>query len=209
MKYNTDCNLLVRQIAVLSEWKRDMTEKGLFSVKELVLRCNQIEQALHARLQRLATEPFYSTNTHPGHASREKPSTFCNDHVVRKITQVFAQAAGVYLNVLVSGPNPDIPEVSQGVKNTLAALKELPEPKYLRHAVWPFCIAGCMATKDWRQSFRDLASGAGIHLGIFGTAGRAMEVMETCWKIRDEGVFPIGCDWLDAMNWMGQRILLI
>jgi len=209
MSDRTDYIYLVREIAVLTDWKRQMIEKELFSVKELVVRGDRIEQTLHARLQRLATEEFDPINAQSWHTSKETSSDLRNDYVVKKVTQAFAQAAKVYLNVLISGPNPEIPEVAQSVERTLAALRELPEPRLLRHVVWPFCIAGCMATIGKRQSFIDLASVTGIHRDIFGTSWKALEVMETCWKMRDEGASRNGCDWLDAMTNMGQRILLI
>jgi len=178
-------------------------------VKELVIRAHHIEQRLDARLHKMGTESFYSGSTHSEHTRKDVSSDPRNDYVVSKVTQAFARAAKVYLNVLVSGPNPEIPEVAQSVEQTLVALRELPEPRFLRHVVWPFCIAGCMATQGKRQSFRDLASLTGIHREIFGTSWRALEVMETCWSMRDEGLCPNGCNWLDAMTKMGQRILLI
>lgn len=128
------------------------------------------------------------------------------DFAIRTITNAYAHAAKVYLNVLVSRPNHELPKIVESVSSTLAALAALPESNLLRNVVWPFCIAGSMARGDQRQAFRDLASAADIHRDASGSSWRGLEVMDRCWRMRDGGR---GVDWLDAMDDLGYRVLLV
>jgi hypothetical protein len=85
---------------------------------------------------------------------------------IRRVAHAFANAAKVYLLVLLLGPDPEAKDIARSVRDTLSSLSVFPDPKLLRNTVWPFCIAGCMATKEQRQAFTDLAIAAGIHRDI-------------------------------------------
>jgi hypothetical protein len=189
--------VLIREIAVLWDWKR-RSERAVLSTGELERQAGDIKWRLNVGLEKLSKEPSQSPK-------REK-AQHDRGFVIRRITNVYANAAKVYLDVLVFGPNPDLPEMIESVSSTLAALAALPDPNRLRNVVWPFCIAGCIAKVGQREVFRDLASAAGVHQGVFGSSWRALEVMEKCWALRDEGK---SCDWFVAMQALGHHVLLV
>jgi len=199
--------VLIREIAVLSDWKRQMSEQGILSMLELGKRAGDIEWRLVSGIDKLVAkldQVFDSSNL--GSSSEDKNGK----DQVNNVTQAFACAAKVYLYVTVYGPNPGLPEVSNSVSETAAVLRSFPDSQFTRKLVWPFCIAGCMAKGYQRQAFRHLASSAGIDETVFGSSWRAFQVMQTCWDMHD-GVRGErrDCDWLDAMKALGHHVLLV
>ena len=182
--------------AILNHWKKEKISQGTLSNRELSKKADGIEQHLDTGLEAL-TDKLSPTSTALHYTTLHKSEEDRRNLTIDRLTQAFGYAAKVYLNVVVSGPNPEVREITESVKSTLASLQQLPDIQYLRNAVWPFCIAGSMATKQHRQAFRDLANEAEIHRDIYGTSWRALEVMEMFWKLRDEGR---ECDWVDAME---------
>jgi hypothetical protein len=180
-----------------------MIKKETLSTRELATKVDSIEQQLDSRLLSLTSSLDRNIQTSGIQSVEEDRYNL----VIDRLTQAFAYATKVYLNVLVSGPNPQVLEILEGVGSTITSLKSLPDPLLLRSAVWPFCIAGSMATTGQRQAFRDLAAAAKIDAHVFGTSRSACEVMETCWKMRDEG--HKSCDWRDAMKTLGHLVLLV
>ncbi|KAG0652011.1 pestheic acid cluster transcriptional regulator 3 [Hyphodiscus hymeniophilus] len=187
--------VLIREIAVLghSTRKNRQLRNGL-SMSEMEA-AKVIERRLDSGLEQLS-----------GIRSLENGTGRDCDLAVRKITEVYTHGAKLYLQVVVSGPCPQLRESISGVSSTLAALRALPEPNLLRKTVWPFCIAGCMARVEHRQEFRELASAVDINPSVFGSSWKALEVMENCWRLRDEGG---SVDWLGAMDDLGYRVLLV
>jgi C6 transcription factor Pro1 len=199
----------IREIAVLEDWKRQMEKDSVFSVRELVRRAGSIEQRLEAGVAAVI-ERLSQYSSHRGLGKKNLSDTSSTSLVVSSITQTFACASRVYLNVLISGPNPNLPEMRESVSRTLAGLNALPDPQLIRNVVWSFCIAGCMAARDQEQSFKDLASAARIDQYTFGTAWKALEVMETCWMMRRlPGTEQNDCDWFSAMKTLGSHVILV
>lgn len=203
--------LVIRDIAVLVDWKRRMVEKGTFNIEDLTTKADSLERRLDKRLDGLTADLSQPLGQPPLVLGEQRdPEADRMDLNIRKVTHAFANAAKVYLHVLLQGPNPEAKDIARSVRDTLGSFTAFPDPKLLQNAVWPFCIAGCMATKEHRQAFTDLAITAGIHRDIFGTSWKAFEVMETCWRMRDESEADgKHCDWLDAMNRLGHQVLLI
>ena len=200
---------IIREIAVLEDWKKGMVSDGVLNVRELVRRAGDIEQRLEIGTAKL-TERLLQVSNRYGAYVKNYMDRCSKDLVVSKITHVFACAAQVYLNVVVSGPNPKLPEVRECVARTLTALNALSAAELIRNVAWPFCIAGCMAAHDQEQNFRDLAFAAKIDEHIFGTSWKAMEVMETCWMMRRSlETDPNSTDWLAAMKKLGSHVLLV
>jgi hypothetical protein len=201
--------VLIREIAVLSAWKRQMSEQGILSILELGKRAGDIERRLVPGIDKLVAKldhVFDSSNLDSSSEDKNR-----KDQVVNMVTHAFACAAKVYLYVTLSGPNPDLPEVSNSVSATAAALKAFPDSQLItRKLVWPFCIAGCMAKGYQRQAFRHLASSAGIKENVFGSSWRAFEAVQTCWDMHDGvGGERRNCDWLSAMKALGYHVLLV
>jgi hypothetical protein len=199
--------LLIREIATLSEWKRRLEATGGLSTWELVRRAADIEMRLETGLinssghQKGSTAMDVTTNT-----TSSRPS----DSLIREVTQVFAGGALVYLQVIISGPHPDLPEIRQGVSRTMAALDSLTDKELVRTLLWPVCIAGCMATEEHESYWRDLISNVSKDRWSFGYPSKVLKIMEECWRLRkcQPGIVP-AVDWMTAMSNLDMKVLLI
>ncbi|KAF5574344.1 Zn(2)-C6 fungal-type DNA-binding domain-containing protein [Fusarium pseudoanthophilum] len=122
------------------------------------------------------------------------------------VTRIWAHAARIYLAIVMLGWQPDNPSVRESASEVLRLLQELDDPAILRSAVWPFCVAGCVAEVRQEKEFRDLIAASGS-LRYFGRVGDALEIMECVWRKRGE----LGVEWNMAACFgiMGDAVLLL
>ena len=203
--------VLIREIAVLLDWKHEMSERKALSVLELARRGVSIHQRLDAGINKLDAERDQYSD-YPGQSNQIQSSEDerRNNYVISQVTYAYACAAKVYLNVVLSGANPNIPEIAHSVSMAAAALTSLTNPQLIQRLVWPFCIAGCMARGNQRQAFRDLASKAFMGGGNIGSLWKAFAVIQTCWELHDNiGNAGRNSDWLDSMKCLGSYVLLV
>ncbi|EON96004.1 putative c6 transcription protein [Phaeoacremonium minimum UCRPA7] len=193
--------ILIGRISELAAWKKEMKQAGQLSVVELVSRATQIETDLRRYVTCIdAGAGFLDINTINLCASSGTPETMTvapnpldvlgqyqhgqmNNFTTLWVTRIWAQAALTYLSVVVSGWQPGSPEIRESVGNTISLLSHLPTTACLRTAVWPFCIAGCLAMPEQEHVFRDMVGGMGS-LEIFGTIKEALAIMENVWANR-------------------------
>lgn len=148
-----------------------------------------------------STTPDVTTTT----TSSEPPES-----LVREITRVLAGGALVYLQVTISGPYPDLPEIRQGVSITMAALDALTDKELVRNLPWPVCIAGCMATEDHESYWRDLISNVSKDRWSFGYPSKVLKIIEECWRLRKcQPGTAQAVDWMTAMNNLDMKVLLV
>jgi hypothetical protein len=189
--------ILISKISQLEEWKREMQRAGRLSIVELSSRGSDIGMLLN---HQLATQTILPTTLVFGNSPGKYVST---------ITRIFAYAALTYLHTVVSGPYPELPEIKASVSMTIAALSNLPEPKLLKNLAWPFCMSGCMASRDQDSLFRSLMAGMSIDGHCPGNYWKAFEVMQECWRLRDcHGEASAEVDWTSAMSSLGFQVLL-
>jgi hypothetical protein len=103
------------------------------------------------------------------------------------VTRVWAHAALVYLFVVVSGWQPASVDVRYHVGLIVELLtRQISPPALLRTMVWPFCVAGCLAEPTQEDHLRGIVEA--LHPpSVFGTARKALEIMENVWRKRDAG----------------------
>lgn len=191
--------ILISEISQLDNWRRKVSECQKLSIVELAKRGSQIEKRIREKLAE-----FEDTSS-----SRKSPNSHSGSLLMQAYTdinRIYALAAIVYLHVVISGAHPELPEVKEGVSRTLAALKSLADKELLVHAVWAFCISGCLAVEHQQASFRELLSAAMITKSTVGTFAEAFHIMETCWDMRRNG--SCSCDWLSAMDKLRRHVLL-
>jgi hypothetical protein len=124
-------------------------------------------------------------------------------------SDVFRQAALVYLSIVQNGFDPNIPSTRQAVDATHAAVIALPPSKYDKSLVFPLCVAGCM-TDD--PTLRQFFSGRLDMNSPVGNCGKTVELMAEVWRRRDLGILrPDGTmyGWRDVMKETGLEILLV
>ncbi|KAL6820142.1 fungal-specific transcription factor domain-containing protein [Trichoderma sp. SZMC 28015] len=100
-------------------------------------------------------------------------------------SQIWAHAASIYLFVSLSGWQPDHEAVREAVEATLCLLGRVSSPAMLHNLAWPFCIAGCLASRRQEGAFRDIASRLGS-LIAFGTFKDALCLVEKVWQMRGQ-----------------------
>lgn len=101
------------------------------------------------------------------------------------VTKTWMHASRIYLTTVREGWQSANLLVRSDVESALDLLHSLPAQLCLRSLMWPFCISGFMAAAEQEQSFRNIVSAMGP-LQTFGTAKKALELMERVWEIRDQ-----------------------
>lgn len=208
--------LSIRDITALDCWKARMQENNQLSILELASRASRIEAKLENGLEvnfNTANNPDVSEMDICGQVAQTYDSfllEYGSKDVRPLVTRIFACSALVYLHTVVSGANPDLPEIHQNVSRAIAAFQALSNPNLVRGLAWPMCIAGCMASREQRNCFRDIASRNNIDRFAFGSSKHAFNIMEECWKMQDSDDQENGATtWKDAMKKLNLTILLV
>lgn len=211
--------LAVGDIATLSAWKREAISTSSLSFWKLFeqgdpirkrlgdgiasLRAEIDESFATLGLSHLGTMGAYLVLTNP----RVQQEAF-----KRAITLVFAHAAQVYLNTVISAADPKLDDVRNSVVDTMNALQELQficDAQALRNLIWPICIAGSMAEDAPTKSyFQSLIQDLGEEAHAFGNTTDTLRIMQKCWASRKDNE-PGLWDWFTAMESLGQRVLLV
>lgn len=199
LEYLTGCMnwamVFILEISLLDTWRREAEKAHKLSIVELTNRGSQIEERLRGRLANIENQPSTGISLE---RTLEPPCV--------QITRIFALSALTYLHVVISGPYPELPEITESVSKTIDAFQSLTDPKLLRQLVWPFCVSGCLALDKQHDIFRQLVSAAEITPSTVGTCFEAFKVIEECWETRTR--CSSGCDWATIMNQRGHYILL-
>lgn len=200
--------LLIMEIAFLDEWKQNLQISAQLSMRELVTRAAHIERRLEDGIRDNSTTLSKLTN-------RSIPSTILGTgvqeqtHLILLITRIFACSALVYLDVVVSGAYPEMPEIRESVSRTIEALRALPEIAISNNLTWAYCIAGCMAIEEEQTFFRGLAVSSDGDAPTFGNFSKALPIIEECWRLRREEKRHQPVDWRTAMDSLGVSVLLV
>ncbi|KAK0102565.1 hypothetical protein ONS95_006176 [Cadophora gregata] len=192
--------IAIREIADLEAWKIDMQRHSTLDIPMLYRKGAAIESRLANGLKSLKTPAIEQAYI---------------DQISDLTTEIYALSAQIYLSIVLSGNSPCIPAIRLTVASCLTAIKALPQHLIVRIAL-PFCIAGCMASDEEKDSFRTIleaAEAAGYPLGMLWNS---LDVMEEFWEMRDGGKPDpkpysgnSGCPWTIAMERMGRKSLLI
>ena len=200
--------ILILEISRLDTWKSEAEANHKLSIVELARRGHEIRERLRRPLadidlrQRLSEIDIpSSTKFSPKDLSKLQTR---RNHL--ETTKIFALSAVTYLNVVLSGANPDLPEITESVSNTIAAFKTIEDLKLLSNLAWPFCVTGCLALKEQYSTLRGLMSAANAKTRDLRTYAKAFEIIEECWRARQAGSREI--DWVSVMENSGCYVLL-
>ncbi|TDL25633.1 hypothetical protein BD410DRAFT_784670 [Rickenella mellea] len=193
--------LSLAEISALAEWKERQIRTGRLSAPELVKRGQEIEKEL------LNT---FDTDS-------ECTQTFTNSEEAdldarRRLTaEVFRASARVYLHSVLSGDYPACPEIAEGVRDTIAALKRVPADQPLssrsvvRSVVFPICIAGCLTDDKSQRQFL-MAKLQEQEAESVGNCSEVQNVIKSVWRERDRK--RIAVSWRDVMKANGPILLV-
>ena len=110
-------------ITDLQRWKRQAQIEKNLCIIQLAARAGGLQESLTSEIARHSSGEIDNALNHAdgfGNVVSE-----CVSDIGNKITLMFARAALVYLHVVVSGPNPHLPEIDTTVKQSIEPLKAL------------------------------------------------------------------------------------
>lgn len=191
---------LIMEIATLGEWKRRLEANSDLGMWQIMRRAAEIEM----RLEKGLTASPLPTGTKP----QDKTSSGTTENLARVITHIFGSAALVYLHVIISGADPEIPEIHKSVSQTMTALNVLKNKDLVRNLQWPICIAGSMATMGQESFWRDLVCSVSRERWTFGYSNEVLEVMEEAWRLRKSQP-GTSINWMTAMKSLDIKVLLV
>lgn len=199
--------LLIMDIAFLDDWKQNLQISAQLSMRELVTRAARIERRLEDGIRDNSSRLSQLTS-HSTSSSILGTGVQQQTHLILLVTRVFACSALVYLDVVVSGAYPEMPEIRDNVSRTIDALRALHGIAISTSLTWAYCIAGCMAMEEEQVFFRGLAASSDGDAPTFGNFSKALPIIEECWRLRrNENRQPV--DWRTAMDSLGVSVLLV
>lgn len=203
--------VLIGEVAALAAWKREAGTVGAGVLQgELEARGEGIARRLAAGMEEIEWASQVSLELDPVASLRSyygaESSTALADQQIT-VTRIWAHAARIYLCITTSGWQPENPVIRESVTSALRLFGGLSSPAHVRTLAWPLCVAGCMATVDQEQDFRDVVWTMGP-LQAFGTVGEALRVMELVWGMEDHGGRET---WglADCLGILGSKVLLM
>ncbi|QRV90024.1 Fungal specific transcription factor domain [Ceratobasidium sp. AG-Ba] len=222
--------LCLAEIADLACWKATHQAAGTLSMPELVRRRGVVDSIWGnvppmptATITEMGVPPSLmqrpGLNTDlPNGGSRlgqplsppsspPLPSAVPNgDELRRLVSDIFREAAILYLHTELSELRPGVPEIKRAVADTVNALKKLPPSEYDRSLVFPLALAGC-ATDDpeMRQYVQCRIQQTSSAIGNCATAGQLVEYV---WQWRDTNPGRV-IGWREAMAEINMTILLV
>jgi len=187
--------LAFAEIAALAHWKNHEARDGKLSVRELVLRGNVIERGIRQTI----LDPMAFEGSRVAQANE--------DTCRRILATILQECALLYLNMVLSGNSPGVPEIQGSVNNILNLLKHMPLGRLDLGLVLPLAFAGFMtdapAARDTiHKRLRQVGS-------VCGSANiRQIEtVMLEVWARRDAGQREV--EWREVMQERGLTLLMI
>lgn len=172
--------LQIGEIAALDAWRRECKRIGNLDVLELAQRATSIKSSLTSHLTELKSQP---PNDIVSPWDLPLPSGLVPSHR-SLITRVWAHAALVYLSIVTSGWQPANDDVRYLFNQIVELLRyQVLLPVLLRTAVWPFCVAGCLAEPNQEIHFHQM-----VKLlkppSFFGKIHKAFQIIQSAWNSR-------------------------
>lgn len=191
---------LLGEVAALAAWVKTH-QMLLLPADELTRRARDIEMRLEDGLEVLelslppegdpnlaqtdpsAWAPGSQRSAPPGlPLSGPSPASTTPAHALH--TLVYVRATLLYLTTVTHRWTASHPTVQRHHSGLVALLGALPGPMCLRTLVWPFAVAGCLASHEQEPFFRGLVAAMDEGLRVFGTIREALQVMTVVWEHR-------------------------
>ncbi|CAG8952941.1 hypothetical protein HYFRA_00007656 [Hymenoscyphus fraxineus] len=166
-------------IFLLRNWKKRTEACGLLSLRELISKAFPIKQTLERGIDLNMKELLDDKNDPESVYSDPKNDSRQRDHELLVVTHIFACSVSIFLEVVLSGALPKLPEIQHEVSRAIGSYAYIDDPALLDLLHWPICIAGSVAEPDQFDFFRGLLSSPNvIRRGAFR---RSLERLEECW----------------------------
>jgi C6 transcription factor Pro1 len=180
--------LSIAETVALDVWKKETKMNGTFSLMALVQRAGKIIEKLDRGLAMLKDDESRVQD-----APHQRGELFAEFTLLRNmrppqeayhaITRIWANAARLYLIVVLSGWDPETTEVVDLVSATLNLLESLRTPSWLMTLAWPFCVTGCLAPEGQETAVESILDRT-KPLSNVGGLIEAMKIVRQTWKRR-------------------------
>lgn len=199
--------IMISEIAWLGTWRQKHEQGSTIDFAEqLVVTEQNIRSRLEAKNSETLGEITALRSIHRGCPPHYYTDLY-NKHTTLLITHIFACAALIYLQMVVT--DHVVPEdVDVLLHNTINAMRMIPNPQMFRGLVWPLSVAGCLASSRQDQEFfRGTSRGAVTDSRSFGNSGSALEILEKSWELQGREGRLINCTM--TIRELGTCILLV
>ncbi|KDN69012.1 putative PRO1A C6 Zink-finger protein [Colletotrichum sublineola] len=171
-------------LSALSAWKGEQELRNELSIRTLVNRADVISTTIEDGTRRLAMADAPPSPMSP-HSFTSSPTP--------TLTILYAHAALVYLNMVVSGSNSAVSETSQCIESAIEVWKRMPPTNQRQPPTWPLLITAVLARGKQRDFFRELLANSSFDARVGSPYGNVRSAIERCWL--EDGEAPNGCDW--------------
>jgi hypothetical protein len=198
--------ITIGEIERLRRWKEREIRAGTLDIRRVAEKANEIQSRLEPQNSKVLNELNVLRSEYSGPPPHHYPDAY-NRHTTLIVTHVFASAALIHLQTVVSSAS-SILNTKRPLQSVIAAMAMISDPRMFRGLVWPLCVAGCMASSPLDQnSFRKWATGAIQDSRRFGNSSKALEILQKSWELQQEKGRLIDC--ATAIRELGTCVLLV
>lgn len=231
--------LAIAEIAALASWKKSEAAQGTLSMRELIRRGDQIEQALRQRPARNYAESPTTDTVPSGMAAAAGAGMIHDiagpDEATRlRVAQIYRETAVLYLHTVLSDSHPGeyaprcvpcdqpltrrapwptgVAEIGKSINNLLDHFQQFPPSEFDRAVVLPLVLTGSMSADPL---FREIIRGrCNLHQDAYfgGTIAQARHVVDQMCHRRDtlnSQRTGIAVDWRDVVRERWSSLFLI
>jgi hypothetical protein len=173
--------LLIADIADLTEGKKS----GRILKEDLLIESSKIATDLRSGIAGLNDKMQQPIANPILPQAYVHPETLLESIDTISVSLTWAYAAVVYLLVTTFGWRENDQCIRENVSSVLHHVRQIHSPAILRSLAWPIFVAGCLATKNQEEEFRQIESRMGS-LSAFGPLNEALKIMEKVWSTRGE-----------------------
>ncbi|KAH8820167.1 hypothetical protein F5884DRAFT_865824 [Xylogone sp. PMI_703] len=181
---------------------------GLLSTRELALKVHvtkeRLEKQISLNLEEMNKFRKEGLESHDGESTEFQNLEF----EISVITHIFACSVAILLEMIMSGPFPQLPEMKKEVDRALESYAYISDPELLHSLRWPLCVAGSVAEPDQHGIFRCLLSSPKV---VRVSAFREVtKLLERCWEIsQDVRTAHDSFDFTEARKYISSNILIV
>ncbi|KAH8803616.1 fungal-specific transcription factor domain-containing protein [Xylogone sp. PMI_703] len=176
---------IILDIYALRDWKKLAISAGVLSMWELTSKARTIKRELENNIS-LNFDRLENIR----HLSNEEDDFArlgTREYEDSVVTHIFACAASVLVEVIVSGSNPQLPEIKRAVDRALESYVYISDVELLHVLRWPLFVVGCVAEPEHYDIFRTLLSLSSVtKIPIFRDT---LEYLEKNWEMTTGGRF--------------------
>lgn len=212
--------LVIGEVAAFDAWEKGKEKTGNESSFDLIhhIDMHTIEARWKEGMKRLYKQEQYDSFS-PADMKSSGPlecmlasseCTYglrpCPPDTRNTITNVWAQAARVYILSVFHRWWAKEKQISDCVEETLKHLDRITSPVQLRTLAWPICVIGCLARGEQRTRLLSIFRRT-CALGALRSLREAWEIVQTAWRQQPDDSYT--WDVTSCLRCLGNRVLLV